>query len=85
MQIKQFNLSEKSDLLSFLQTAYLDNPRHSNLDFWEWHFPKNPYALTDNLPIWIAKDGGEIVGHLGAIPVKLKIGEEQKNAIWILD
>ena len=85
MQIKQFNFSEKSDLLSFLHTAYPDNPRHSNTDFWEWHFPKNPYVKTDNLPIWIAKDGAEIVGHLGAIPVKLQIGEEQKDAIWILD
>ncbi|MDQ3712956.1 MAG: GNAT family N-acetyltransferase [Acidobacteriota bacterium] len=85
MEIKQFNLSEKSNLLSFLQTTYPDNPRHSNAAFWEWHFPKNPYAATDNLPIWIAKDGGEIVGHLGAIPVDLKVGEEQKEAIWILD
>jgi GNAT superfamily N-acetyltransferase len=85
MQIKQFELSEKSALLSFLKIAYPDNPRHCNAEFWEWHFPKNPFAETDNLPIWIAKDAGEIVGHLGAIPVKLKISDEQKKAIWILD
>ncbi|HEV8158542.1 MAG TPA: GNAT family N-acetyltransferase [Pyrinomonadaceae bacterium] len=85
MEIKQFDWSEKSALLSFLKIAYPDNPRHSKVEFWEWHFPKNPFAETDNLPIWIVKDGTEIVGHLGAIPVKLKIGNEQKKAIWILD
>jgi len=85
MQIKQFDLSEKNALLSFLKTAYPDNPRQSNVDFWEWHFPKNPFAETGDLPIWIATDAGEIVGHLAAIPVKLKVGEKQKNAIWILD
>lgn len=85
MEIKQFDWSEKSALLSFLNIAYPDKPRHSNAEFWEWHFPKNPFAETDNLPIWIVKDVTEIVGHLGAIPIKLKIGDEQKKAIWILD
>ena len=85
MEIKQFEWSEKSALLSFLKIAYPDNPRHSKPEFWEWHFPKNPLAETDNLPVWIVKDAAEIVGHLGALPVKLKIGDEQKKAIWILD
>ena len=85
MQIKQFELSEKKELLRFLQTAYADNPRMWNERFWDWHFLENPYVDADNLPIWIVKNGAEIVGQLGAIPVRLKVGETVKNAIWILD
>lgn len=85
MLIKQFELSEKPELLDFLQTAYSDNPRMSDSRFWDWHFLENPYVQTNNLPIWIAQDENKIVGQLAATPVKLKVGEELKDAIWILD
>lgn len=85
MQIKQFELSEKPALLAFLQTAYAENPRMWNERFWDWHFLENPYVEKNNLPIWIVKNETRIVGQLGAIPVKLKVGEKIENAIWILD
>ncbi|HLM60951.1 MAG TPA: GNAT family N-acetyltransferase, partial [Pyrinomonadaceae bacterium] len=85
MLIKQLELSEKDALLDFLRIAYADNPRMSDARFWEWHFPGNPYVKADNLPVWIAKDGNELVGQLAATPVKLKIGDTRKDAIWILD
>jgi GNAT superfamily N-acetyltransferase len=85
MLIKQLELSEKNELLIFLRTAYADNPRMSDVSFWDWHFLENPYIEADNLPVWIAKDDNEIVGQLAATPVKLKVGNAEKSAIWILD
>jgi GNAT superfamily N-acetyltransferase len=85
VQIKQFELSEKSALLSFLRIAYPDDPRQSDPHFWEWHFLENPFVSPNNMPVWIAKDGAEIVGQLAAVPVELKIGTVQTRAIWILD
>lgn len=85
MEIKQFELAEKPELLSFLQTFYAENPRMSDVRFWDWHFLQNPYVDTDNLPVWIAKNGDEIVGQLATTTVKLKVGELEKPAIWIID
>lgn len=85
VRIKQFELVEKSALLSFLSIAYPDDPRQSDLRFWEWHFLENPFVSPDNMPVWIAKDGEQIVGQLAAVPVELKIGGVQTRAIWILD
>jgi GNAT superfamily N-acetyltransferase len=85
MQIKQFELSEKSALLSFLAAAYEDNPRMSDERFWNWHFLENPYTNPDDMPIWIAKEGTEIVAQLAATQIKLKIGKQEKPAMWILD
>lgn len=78
-------MSEKEQLLSFLKTAYPDNSRMSDERFWEWHFLKSPYVEPDNMPIWVVKDADKIVGQLAAIPVKLKVGDEEKSAVWILD
>ncbi len=85
MEIKQFELHEKTALLNFLRIAYADNPRMSDVHFWDWHFLENPHVEADNLPIWIAVNNHEIVGQLAATPVKLKVGNAEKPAMWILD
>lgn len=78
-------LSEKGKLLSFLREAYRETPRMSDESFWDWHFPENPNVSPDNLPVWLAKSGERITGQLAAIPIELKIGDERKSAMWILD
>lgn len=85
MKIEHLKLSEKDKLLAFLQKAYADNPRMSNADFWAWHFLETPLANQEKLPIWVAKSGETIAGQIAAIPIKINIGNEQKDAIWILD
>jgi GNAT superfamily N-acetyltransferase len=85
LQVKPFELSEKNALLSFLQTAYPDAPRQSDPRFWQWHFLESPYVTPDKMPVWIIKNGGQIIGQLAAIPVELKVGGTRTRAIWILD
>ncbi len=83
--VEHLKLSEKDKLLVFLQTAYDDNARMSDENFWAWHFLETPFANQEKLPVWVAKSGETIAGQIAAIPVKINVGGEQKNAIWILD
>ena len=85
VQIKQFELSDQRALLSFLGNAYRDDPRKSDPAFWKWHYLENPFTSVDNVPLWVVKNGPEVVGQLATIPVDLKVGEETTRAIWILD
>jgi hypothetical protein len=85
LQIKQFELREKEALFSFLREVYADNARQSDERFWHWHYCESPFAGEDNVPLWIAKHGEEIVGQLGAIPVELNVKGETQRAAWILD
>jgi GNAT superfamily N-acetyltransferase len=85
VQIKQFELSDEQALLSFLRHAYPDDPRKSDPAFWRWHYLENPYTVIDDVPLWVVKNGPEVVGQLATIPVELKVGEATTRAIWILD
>jgi GNAT superfamily N-acetyltransferase len=85
VQIKQFEVSDQEALLSFLRHAYADDPRKSDTAFWKWHYLENPYTSLDNVPLWIVKDGDRVVGQAATILVKLKVGEETRQGIWILD
>ena len=85
VEIKQFELADEQALLSFLRLAYPDEPSKSNQLFWSWHFLENPYATPDNIPLWIVKCGDQVVGQMATIPVRLKVGNKQKTALWIID
>jgi GNAT superfamily N-acetyltransferase len=85
VQIKQFELSDQEALLSFLRVAYTEEPRKSDPAFWKWHFLEGPYVQERDVPLWIAKAGAEVVGQLGAIPIRLKVGDEERRAIWYQD
>ena len=85
VQIKQFELSDQEAVLAFLRHAYIDDPRKSDPPFWKWHYLENPYTSLDNIPLWIIKDGERVVGQAATILVELKVGEETRHGIWILD
>lgn len=84
-QIKQFELPEQDALLSFLHSAYPEEPRKSDPVFWKWHHLENPYTDPQDIPLWVVKSGNEIVGQMATIPVELKVGSRSTGAIWILD
>jgi GNAT superfamily N-acetyltransferase len=84
-QIKQFELSDQDALLSFLRLAYPEERLKGDEIFWKWHFLENPHASLDNVPLWIVRSGEQVVGQMATIPVKLKVGEEEKRALWIID
>ena len=85
VQIKQFELSEQEAVLAFLRIAYANEPRKSDPGFWKWHYLENPYTSGDDIPLWIVKDGQRVVGQAATILVELKVGEETRRGIWILD
>ncbi|HEV7374598.1 MAG TPA: GNAT family N-acetyltransferase [Pyrinomonadaceae bacterium] len=85
VQIKQFETSDEDALLSFLRLAYADEPIKSDPTFWRWHFLENPYASPDDVPLWIARCGERVVGQMATIPVQLKVGEDERRALWIID
>ncbi|HEV2911790.1 MAG TPA: GNAT family N-acetyltransferase [Pyrinomonadaceae bacterium] len=85
IQIKQFELAEQEALLTFLREAYPEDPRKSERAYWEWHYLENPHTRPDDIPLWIVKSGERIVGQAATLPVELKLGDERRRAIWILD
>lgn len=85
VQIKQFELSEQEAVLAFLREVYADDRRKSDAAFWKWHYLENPYTTPDNVPLWIVKDGSRVVGQAATILVEIKVLEEIRRAVWILD
>jgi GNAT superfamily N-acetyltransferase len=62
---------------------------HRRIDWilprWRWMFVESARRLGVGPKVWICRDGDRIVGHNGAIPVRLKIGPDERLAAWLVD
>jgi GNAT superfamily N-acetyltransferase len=83
--IERMQMRDMDAVLSFLARSYPDNPRHSDPNFWAWHFLKPPAADDASPAVWLAKSGHQIAGQMAGLPVELFIDGEKRNALWALD
>ena len=85
VRIRQFELNDREALLKFLRMAYPDDARKSEPAYWDWHYLQNPQTDPRNIPLWVVENDADIVGQVATIPVRLKVGQDETPAIWILD
>jgi len=52
---------------------------------WCWQYMENPFYLGDELPAWISSLDGKPTGHLGTLPIELKVGSRKIIAAWAVD
>ena len=52
---------------------------------WHWMFVESARRLGVEPQIWLHRDQGRIVAHMGAIPVRVKAGAAELQTAWFVD
>jgi acyl transferase domain-containing protein len=52
---------------------------------WHWRFIESAQRVGTAPGVWIHREGGEIVAHHGAVPVRLQVGNEELTTAWFVD
>ncbi len=52
---------------------------------WQWAFVASAQRLGLAPRVWLYRDGERLVGHMGAIAVRLKMGAEVRETAWLVD
>jgi hypothetical protein len=52
---------------------------------WQWMFVDSARRLGRKPLVWLHRDGDAIVAHMGSIPVRLKIGNQESDTGWLVD
>ena len=52
---------------------------------WRWMFVDSARRLGLEPRVWLYRDNGRVVGHNGAIPVRLKVGQHELDTAWLVD
>jgi predicted N-acetyltransferase YhbS len=80
--IRRFREGDEQETLRFLKTVF--GGWHS-LRQWNWKFREVEKAEGHKSIIWVMEADGKIVGHLAAIPMKLRAGREVFPVCQLVD
>jgi acyl carrier protein/GNAT superfamily N-acetyltransferase len=83
--ITGYEATAESEIFSFQARAW----PHRNPDLiparWRWMFVDSAHRLGVDTLCWLYRDHGRIVGHMGSIAVRVKLGDEQRQTGWLVD
>lgn len=81
--IRRLLLSDVNSVVRLFELVY---KRRFSPESWNWKYKLNPAGFWgEQGDVCVAEDKNEIVGHLGSIPLKMKLGPETVTVPELLD
>ena len=75
----------EAEVFEFQKTAYPKRTADLIPARWRWMFVESARRLDLAPQVWLHRQDGRIVGHNGAIPVRVKIGAAERSTAWLVD
>ena len=72
-------------IVRFQEEAYPHRRREWIADRWQWMFEASARRLGVPPKVWVYRDADAVVGHHGAIPVRLKMNGAERVAPWLVE
>ncbi|MFC1668679.1 GNAT family N-acetyltransferase [Chlamydiota bacterium] len=72
-------------LLTFLKKEWPLNTLRWNKEHWIWKFKNNPILVEGTSNFYVYVQEGSILGCVGLIPVRLKVGDKEIMASWVIN
>ncbi|MBA3886447.1 MAG: SDR family NAD(P)-dependent oxidoreductase, partial [Acidobacteria bacterium] len=80
-----YSASVEEELFAFHRRAWPQRRADWIAPRYRWMFLDSARRLDLEPRIWLHRQAGAIVGHNGAIPVRLKVGGEERTTAWLVD
>lgn len=84
-EILGYDESLEEEIFRFEREAYPHRRPDWIAPRWRWMFLASARRLGVAPMVWVQRKGAAIVAHHGAIPVKLKAGDEEYLTIWFVE
>lgn len=75
----------EQEVFEFQQLAWPNRQRELLQPRWQWMYVESARRLGLEPRVWLYRDAGRIVGHNGAIPVRLKVGSQVLTTAWFVE
>jgi short-subunit dehydrogenase len=73
------------EIAEFAKAAWPTRPQSSLVARWRWMFVEAARRRGAQPYVWIYRENGALVGHHGAIPVQLTVGDDTIDTGWYVD
>jgi len=83
VDVDTYRSDDKVDVDALFRRVFGDAQADASAERWNWQYGRNPNA--DGPQIWIARDGGKVVGQYATMPVRLAVAGHEVDASWGMD
>jgi GNAT superfamily N-acetyltransferase/acyl carrier protein len=84
-RVTGYEEAAEPEIFAFQAAAWPQRNRELIPARWRWMFVESARRLGRAPLVWLYRDAGIIVGHMGSIPVRLKLGDEERDTGWLVD
>lgn len=83
--IDRFRPEDKRAAEGLYRRVFGSDAADANRLRWEWQYRHNPAARRGEPLIWVAREGGAVIGQYAAMPVIANIDGREVDAAWGMD
>jgi hypothetical protein len=83
--IRRFSASIEEDILAFQRAAFPSRREDWIAPRWRWMFLSSAARLGVEPMVWIYCNRNGVVAHQGAIPVRLKVNDDERVTGWFVE
>lgn len=88
LMIRRYEKSEREQVFEFMRSAYSPDRSAQLIYQWNWKYDANPFNCETDPYILLVRDGGKVVGMMGAIPLRACIAGKERlirsGCDWII-
>lgn len=83
MQVDKYRPDDRVEVDALFRRVFGDAQADASAQRWNWQYARNPHSRAPQ--IWIARDGGAIVGQYATMPVRLSVAGHEVEGSWGMD
>ena len=83
--IDRFRPEDKRGAEGLYRRVFGSDAAEANRLRWDWQYRRNPAARRGEPLIWVAREGGSVIGQYAAMPVIANIDGREVDAAWGMD
>ncbi len=83
--IAGYSVAAEAEMLDFQADAFPERQADLVEPRWRWMFLESAQRLGVEPRMWVYRDAGRIVGQTGSIPVRIKVGAEERQTGWLVE
>jgi acyl transferase domain-containing protein/acyl carrier protein len=83
--VVRYSPEREAEIFEFSRIAWPTRPDHLIESRWRWMFVESARRVGREPQVWLYRDRGRVVGHHGAMPVRLEAGGEVFDSAWFAD
>jgi len=83
--LNRYKTSEREEVFAFLKTVYPKVKYDRLMGQWKWKYDENPFNFSDDPYLLMLREGSQIIGIMGAIPLCLSFNGKKHWAACSCD